>query len=548
MSLPNPALVTQRAARRVPRIALALFCAAYLLPGLFGRDPWKNADVSAFGAMLSIAEGRSGWLTPTLGGLAVDGGLLPYWLGAAFIRIFGPVLDPALAARLPFALLLVATLALVWYATAHLAHTEAAQPVPFAFGGEAPPVDYSRAIADGALLALIATLGLLQLGHETTPELAQLFGVALFLWSLSAAPYRVLRARLAAVASLCVMADSGAPAMALALGAIGTLICARSSYPQARRLVPWVGAATLLAIGVGVWSHGWAVRIAFRAEAGQVVQALRLLAWFCWPAWPLALWTLWRWRYQLTNRHISIPLGSVLVALGASIAMGGSDRALLLGLPGLAMLAAFALPTFKRSTGALLDWFSMFFYTACAIAMWVIYASMFTGIPAKPAQNVAKLAPGFVPAFSAAALLVAIAGTVAWVALVRWRTARHQHALWKTMLLPAGGVALCWLLVMTLGLPVLDYARSYRPLVERVQALVPRDACIAAPGLTRAQVAALEVFGDYRVLALDTPERTACRFLMLQGASTPPPAGGWVAAGRVSRPTDRNEVLAIFSR
>ena len=33
--------------------------------------------------------------------------------------------------------------------------------VPLAFGGEATPVDYARAIADGALLALIASLGLL---------------------------------------------------------------------------------------------------------------------------------------------------------------------------------------------------------------------------------------------------------------------------------------------------------------------------------------------------------------------------------------------------
>ena len=56
-------------------------------------------------------------------------------------------------------------LVLVWYATFHLARTEAAQPIPFAFGGEADPVDYARALADGALLAIIATLGLLQLGH-----------------------------------------------------------------------------------------------------------------------------------------------------------------------------------------------------------------------------------------------------------------------------------------------------------------------------------------------------------------------------------------------
>ena len=51
--------------QRLPRLALLLFCAAYVLPGLFGRDPWRNADLTAFGYMARIAEGRSAWLAPT---------------------------------------------------------------------------------------------------------------------------------------------------------------------------------------------------------------------------------------------------------------------------------------------------------------------------------------------------------------------------------------------------------------------------------------------------------------------------------------------------
>jgi len=39
----------------------------------------------------------------------------------------------------------------------------------------------------------------------------------------------------------------------------------------------------------------------------------KLLLWFTWPAWPLALWTLWRWRRQLTARHVALPLWFALV-------------------------------------------------------------------------------------------------------------------------------------------------------------------------------------------------------------------------------------------
>ncbi|HEX7639261.1 MAG TPA: hypothetical protein VF457_12770, partial [Burkholderiaceae bacterium] len=203
MNLPTPALVTQRAAQRLPRWALVLLCAAYLLPGQFGRGPWKNADITAFGYMASLAQGRSPWMAPAVAGVPGDGALLPYWLGAAAIKAL-PFLEPALAARLPFAALLAATLALVWYSTQRLARTEAALPAAFAFGGEARPEDYARALADGAVLATIASLGLLQLGHETTPELVQLSGVALFMWVLSATPGRPRAAAVAGVLALIV--------------------------------------------------------------------------------------------------------------------------------------------------------------------------------------------------------------------------------------------------------------------------------------------------------------------------------------------------------
>ena len=49
MNSPNPALVSQREAAPLPRLALLILSAAYVLPGLFGRDPWKSADITAFG-------------------------------------------------------------------------------------------------------------------------------------------------------------------------------------------------------------------------------------------------------------------------------------------------------------------------------------------------------------------------------------------------------------------------------------------------------------------------------------------------------------------
>lgn len=531
-------------------MALLLLCAAYVLPGMFARDPWRNADITAFGYMLSLAEGRSPWLAPALGGIPSASALLPHWLGAAFIYLLSPWVDPALAARVPFAALLALVLALTWYTTFQLARTDAAQPVAFAFGGEAETVDYARAIADAAVLALIASLGLLQLGHETTPELAQLFGVSLFLWSLAAAPYRTWRVRAAAVAALALVSGSGAPFMAAAMGLAGTLVCARSSYAQVRAQVPWLLAASLGGALLAWWLGAWGWRIGLRDTPQQFLRIARLWLWFMWPAWLLALWTLWRWRGYLQHRHVSVPLLTVLVALAASVAMGGSDRALLLGLPGLAVLAAFALPTLNRSTTAGIDWFSMILFTLLAGALWVIYLSVQIGIPAKPAANVAKLAPGFMPQFSWPALVLALAATCSWVWLVRWRTGRHRDALWKSLVLPAGGVALCWLLLMTLGLPILDYARSNRPLVERLERHIPAGECIAAPDQAPALIAALEFFGPYQVDARHDPNISRCRYLvrvepMDRKVQAPE---GWTRIARERRPSDRNNLATVYRR
>jgi 4-amino-4-deoxy-L-arabinose transferase-like glycosyltransferase len=544
-------LVTSDAARQLPRAALLLLCAAYVLPGVFGRDPWKSADLTAFGQMLAMAEGRTSWLMPALGGVPTDSSPLPHWLGAAFIMATSPWLDPALAVRIPFALLLALTMAALWYACFALARTEAAQPLPFAFGGEARSIDYARAIADASILALVATLGAVATGHETTPELAQLAAVAAAQWALAVAPYHARRARIGIAISLPVLACSGAPMMAAVFGVAGTVICVRSTYDGVRNFGWWIAGATLAAC-VAAWLLGqWAWRVTPPTSSLQLAHVARQWLWFLWPGWLLALWALWRWRQFLSRRHVAIPLSVLLIALVANVAMGGSDRALMLGMPGVAVLAAFALPTLNRSTGSAIDWFSVFFFTAMAIWVWVIYIAMQTGVPAKPAANVLRLAPGFKAHFAWLPLVAAIVATIAWLWLVRWRTARHRAALWRSLVLPAGGVVMAWTLTMTLWLQPLDYARSYRAHVALLSKHIPPGVCIIAPGLPRALTAALEYHGRWRVEArTDVVAHGECPVWVKAGTIANPPEvpQGWQAIAIERRPTDKDEVTGVYRR
>ena len=153
---PTPAIVPHSAARTLPRWALLLLCLAYVVPGFIGRDPWKSADVTAFGYMRELALGHTPWLDPLMAGLSPDtDGLLPYWLGAWAIQWTSLWLSPELGARLPFAALLALTLAATWYSVYYLARSPGAQPGGVAVGGEAgipisesdPSAEESKAFA-----------------------------------------------------------------------------------------------------------------------------------------------------------------------------------------------------------------------------------------------------------------------------------------------------------------------------------------------------------------------------------------------------------------
>ena len=446
-------------------------------------------------------------------------------------------------------------LALTWYTTYHLARTKAAQPLPLAFGGEAEPADYARAVADGGVLALIATLGLLQLGHETTPELLQLTGSTLFLYGLAMAETRAVKARWAALLSLPVMAASGSPAVALMLGAAGSVICLLSRQAELRQYLRWVLVSMVLAMALAsglsaLGLSGWSWRLSWPDTPGEV---LRLLVWFTWPTLPLAVLTIWHWRRQVTHRHIAVPLLTALVGLLASLSMGANERALLTALPSLAVLAAFALPILQRSLGSAIDWFSVFFFTVCGILIWLGYVALHTGAPARTAERITKLVPGTEAQFSWLALIVALIGTVLWLGLVRWRTARVSHALWKSLVLPAGGVALCWLLFMTLWLPILDQARSYRALVERMRPDVPADTMVCAPRATVALMTGLEYFGQYRVdgLAPTSGEGARhCEVLIVQlpGRAAIPEVKGWQPRAKHNQRTRNSEQIVIYRR
>jgi hypothetical protein len=111
---------------------------------------------------------------------------------------------------------------------------------------------------------------------------------------------------------------------------------------------------------------------------------------------------------------------------------------------------------------------------------------------------------------------------------------------------------MAWMLVMTLGVPLVDQARSYRAVSAKlVEALPAGFQCIATKNLGDAQRALLDYFINLRGVRADSVEAARCKVLLVQAAverepASPPP--GWRALWRGSRPGDRHEVFILYER
>ena len=563
MNPPSPAIVAQNAVRSLPRWIMLLLCATYILAGFVGREPWRDVDITSFGYMQAMASGESTWMHPMLDGIAPEApGLLQYWLGAWALKLLPAAMPADLVVRLPFMVLLGLALLCTWRAVFSLARTPGAQPVAFAFGGEASTTDYARALADGGLLALLACLGLAQLAHETSHTLVQLSAVCAVFFAAASMWWQPKLSAVTALLGLLALSLAGAPALAmmLGLGAIAMTLCIQS--PKLAQRYSWAAwwAVCMAVAAAAAWLLGlWEYRLINPWAEGKDWQSMaRLLTWFSWPAWPLALWALWRWRWQIQqpvrNPHVVWPLWLWAMALFCTLFTAEGDRALVLSLPAIATFAAFALPTFKRSLGALIDWLTLFFFTISAITIWVVWISVQTGFPAKPAENVQRLAVGFEPSFALFPFLVAVAATIGWILLVAWRTRRHRAAIWKSLAVPAGGSVLGWVLLMTLWLPMLDFGRSYAPHVQAVAHVVPADVqCLRTLGFNVAQTTAFRFHTQWTLeKGLPATGTASCDWMIATPAAwsavDAATAAQWQLQEQIARPTERRDHLLVLHR
>jgi 4-amino-4-deoxy-L-arabinose transferase-like glycosyltransferase len=570
----SPSRVSAAAASQLPRWALFGLLVAYIAFGLFGRDPWYSEDASGLGIMATMAHGgASDWWLPNIAGeWMTEEGPLPFWLGALFIRLLGPLIGDAQAARLTCVPWFALGTTALWYATYRLARRREAQPVSFAFGGEAEPRDYGRMLADIAVLLLLGTIGIVLRMHETTAETAAIAWVGVALFALVLALDAPLRGALLAGLAIGALALSRGlgPAAWLLLAAVSLLWFTVDRHRRGSAIVVAVAATVVV---TALWPIGsfaaaetarseyWS---AWRATLDESITLPRMadlawiprnLAWYTWPLWPLAAWTAYSWRHALRLPHIALPGVALIAMTGALLTWRPvSDSALMMMVPPLVLLAAFGATSLRRSLDNLIDWFAIATFSLFALAAWLYFIALSSGAPPRMAASVMRLVPGFEPTLRPLALVLAIAATIGWLALVAWRIGRRPPMLWRGPVLAASGLTMLWLLVVTLFLPAVNYNRSYAPIAAQLRAQVARLApgsCVIGLNLFAGHKALLAHHGGLRFAA---PGAGADCDLLLQRDSRrthlddAPPAGEWTPVWEGRWPARADETLRLYRR
>nr|WP_218940767.1 glycosyltransferase family 39 protein [Allopusillimonas soli] len=507
----------------MPRLALLLVGLIYILAGLFFRDPWKTDDVAGLATMLTaLHEGGKAWLLPQIGSLAYaqDGPLIT-WVGAFCIWAFAPVfelfthdsLDAAIiASRLPNFLWFGLLTASVWYGSYLLGRRPEPQPLALPFGGEPTVRDYGRMIADAALLLIVATVGIVWRMHETSEVPALIAFQALAFYSvarmLDHPASGSISLGLALAAAFLTRGWIGA--LPIMLGVLFVFTPRSVLWREKKWLIVTVALCTTLILLWWIpaqrlgeyWTQQWVLwnTSSFTwPHLGEMLNVFRDLPWFLWPTWPLALLSIWRWRDWLHAPHILIPLMFTIWPLVVMLCLVDAfePEYALMAVP-TAVLAAFSLPTLRRGVVNSLDWFAIMCFSLTSATVWLGWIALQTGWPEQISKNIALQTRGYVVFISWPAVLIALAGTLAWVALVRWRLHAKPAELWRGTVLSAGGLIVTWLLLVTLWMPALDYVRSYRTVSAQLsQALadhVGPGECVRTHGVGIGQRASFLVF------------------------------------------------------
>ncbi|SMC19241.1 4-amino-4-deoxy-L-arabinose transferase [Andreprevotia lacus DSM 23236] len=533
MSLTN----TRQLLASPPLWAVCLLALVWLLPGLFGSEPWKPDGAYTFG-LISHISNTGDWVVPTLAGEPFMEKPPLYFITAALLNnaLGGWLLAPVDAMRLATGL---------YIGLAMLGIALAAREL------------FGRGYGRWAVIILLGCLGFPVRAHQLITDTALFAGIAWATYGLVLAPRRP---RLAGV-----LLGAGVAVALLSKGLIGPgvvgltalLLPALSPAYRTRRHALTLLIALLVFLPLpALWMsalyqrspelfHTWwwdnnfgrffgTNHLGPRATHGFY---FKLLPWYALPAWPLVLYG--AWCYFRDKQLLRLVAPGVFFIIGFSVLSAASDARELYGMPLLVPLSLLAVAGVRETATLRVPGRVLWALIALLVLGLLLLGgyALATGAPAKVYAVVSRRFGGWQPHWVPLAWVAA--GLLLLGLYALWQQAPTQRlsgGLWRWAVLLAG----IWGMLGTVYLPALDEQMAYRlpfRMLRHPLHLALKDGCVASLRLGEPQRALLSHYGRAQTLRLETqPAAGQCRWLLVQSEN------GW--APHFSQPLQPQLVVA----
>lgn len=524
---------------------LMLLVFAWLWPGVFSHDLWNPQEPQLYAV---IQESRHLMLPTLLGEPHFQAAPVYVWLAGAMQDILSPRITDAYSAS-RFATVLFMTLGLV-------AHGMAG----YRFLGKS----FGRSV----VLILIGSAGLLTLGHFLGTMSVAFAAMGLAAWAWSVAHRQVVLASFLFGLAILFLGQSMGWLISGCLLVLACVLCLFSVWRNVHYLVMLLGALAwalplfawqmivLMKLNPAAWQQYWQFHI-FGAFGGVAnIQAAwqgayyaKNALWFAFPAYPLAIWGLYKLRGRLLQSRWAVWSVAWLVVFGAVLLANPQayrDNLVIILTP-LAILGAAHLDDLRRGVAAFLNWFGIMAFGALSLFLWLGFVAMNYGFPAKLAERAAYFSPFYTRDIDIMPMIVASLFTPAWLFAITRKRIRGRQAISNW----ASGMTLAWALLLTLFLPWLDAAKSYRPIVQQMEMALQQKSpspvsCIhIAPEHLTAHLA----WREYSSLKIETqPEKCHYQLIQLKQISKIDalPENQIVWHGR--RPRQKHELFVLLKK
>ena len=538
------------------RVWFVLLVAAWLLPGTVARTPWKADEAYTYGLVQHIMDSGD-WVVPKLGGEPFMQKPPVLFVTAAYTgKIFGGIFGKDTAIRLSIALFQILTLVFLGLGGRELLGRGKGWYAPVLFMG---------------------CLGFLQLDHMLICDVSLVTGFAIAFAGLAYIPRRPT------LGGILLGTGSGMAFMSKGLigpGLIGMTTILLPFCGKSWRSTGYVKCLAVAAVASLPWVLIWPLALYQRDHElfnqwfldnnlGRFVGAARVgrpnnlglggerypfylvLPWFAWPAFPLFCLYFWKkWRGTDGDRNVAetgrqecLPYaarqetGPVeeglsyragvrlcvvgLIVMVIILSVSRNSRTLY-GLPMLVpacLLGGYGVELLSAQWN---KWSRNFCFVVFGISIataWVVWLALMLGItPGALQMAIQKGVPDYQAVFQMGAFVAALAATALWVC---WQVGQPKDDSRLAAVNWCAGLSLCYLLVMTLFLPLVEANMSYRHLASLREKVAQLKGPVVSSGLGEPQRAMLEYYAGLTTTRVEVnPAADADWFLTQTDART----------------------------